>query len=850
MIVHQALYGPRGEAHSLLGTSFSDPDPAEELTNRTDRPGAAQPSMRWLPFMSGFPVSEHYVLMRTAADTTATRGGMVRTHALFLPLSGIGEVERLELVISHLDPLVELEATGGPLRLPDAVTSPADRSTIPEYGRIAALARALAQRAPDDGPVVWIGEDGFEAAVSAIWANLWPGARSALRFRLSFDPSDTQGHGLAIVSTPRGLRDRWDPECSVGPEAKEEAAEDPATAMLIGLPSGDGLRSLVRELGKGPPTINAIGRLAEAEAVLRDLSRAALPETMRALRILTVDAPGPKQAAAPKRRVVEHLAELLPAADRTAALALRNLPATALGEALNDLERAIAKWAEATARGGRAKAEAHTVISEALGGKGEVWWRAAVVRGLTAVLRNLDHGIARTLWSWWESDPDLVGPLFERLAADETTETLILVTAPRRIDTRLGAAFRTQATKRGWRRLHAAVITAILQPAEAIRAHLEFDAGGADDAIIVLAERIPPLELARGAAQTSDLRLVRIAGERLAADPKLAGGVVALGGDWISVLAAASEAGWEPWSGITEPETVLWAILDHAIDAPSAGVLSLLGRAGRGSPTDLWRYSRRGEVWTALPRAIAEPFLHATAEGWIRRYWDGASANSVPEAALERAIVATPTLLDGRFTSGQPPVRVLALFERFPAIAESAFEHWIATSVQRAQHWSEAEARQAGRLIRKRGWRSGARRIYQESANQSDLQPALDECASLLGALDQFRLLLLGPRKPRENKRALHGAWAEAFIEVAVDNFPDGPDQDYVWRRAGGDPSRLYGRSGRERWLCALDLIERGSAGKDIDARRLLDVMRRERPNNPQLTEIESAYFHLTDRQR
>lgn len=88
----------------------------------------------------------------------------------------------------------------------------------------------------------------------------------------------------------------------------------------------------------------------------------------------------------------------------------------------------------------------------------------------------------------------------------------------------------------------------------------------------------------------------------------------------------------------------------------------------------------------------------------------------------------------------------------------------------------------------------------------------------------------------------LSDAWWGELLETCASLFPDGPVEDDLWKRAGGDRSRLRIRgSGRSAWRAALEDLRLGGGGTGITPAALLGEMRSERPRNPDLARLEAA---------
>ena len=76
------------------------------------------------------------------------------------------------------------------------------------------------------------------------------------------------------------------------------------------------------------------------------------------------------------------------------------------------------------------------------------------------------------------------------------------------------------------------------------------------------------------------------------------------------------------------------------------------------------------------------------------------------------------------------------------------------------------------------------------------------------------------------------------FVSVARQLYPGGPEQDALWERAGGDPSRLNREgAGATRWWHAIQLLENGGGG-NITFDTLLTQMRFDYANNDDLNRL------------
>lgn len=72
--------------------------------------------------------------------------------------------------------------------------------------------------------------------------------------------------------------------------------------------------------------------------------------------------------------------------------------------------------------------------------------------------------------------------------------------------------------------------------------------------------------------------------------------------------------------------------------------------------------------------------------------------------------------------------------------------------------------------------------------------------------------------------------------DILADLYPEGPKDQEIWLRAGGDTSRLkFNGSGRSQWYSALRTLKQGGGGASIDLNSLLVEVSEDFPNHSQI---------------
>ena len=193
----EIMVGERGRAHGVLASSLSD-DIARSLAHHLDLPGQLPPGFELVSYVSGFPHGDRYVVARTSLDASAARQGMVFSHALVADLEAIGELIDIDAVFERLK--------GARPEAPCASKTTVKVSESKIRARPSpALCDMLATSS--DCPVV-IGDPlALEGVISALWPRLLPGLRREMRFRLSFEPEESDIAKVHIVSRSTGHRD-------------------------------------------------------------------------------------------------------------------------------------------------------------------------------------------------------------------------------------------------------------------------------------------------------------------------------------------------------------------------------------------------------------------------------------------------------------------------------------------------------------------------------------------------------------------------------------------------------------------------------------------------------------------
>lgn len=805
MRVEQAVYGEiEGRGHGLRGSSF-DSSVAASIAAQLDLPDGVPPGVyAWSPFVRGFRCDDYYVVARTFLDVGSSRGGMVLTHALIVKLDDICHAENLAMLFRRL-----AASTGAIPSQISAFEIEMSPGTADFPVELVGAANALAEQ---QGPVIRLGVAGFETLVIALWRNLWPTMRRAFAFRLSFGPKDLEAQpGPTIVCTPEELLARWTKHRIVNPE--DPTPQSPSAAVLCGQRVARPFLELAGELGLEAVDIRDLQKLERLHGLVSGAD--GLDDLLKAVRLVDGMSNRPELGTELKSKLILRVAAQVPLASCKQLMLMRNLDLSSFTSATplwSAVEVLVSKFDFAQAE----EADLIALVeASADSDLARPAWRAAVTGGLSAAGLQRESGLWKAIWRWSELSRTAFSIAVAALLPDEAVERLLVQAAPRRLDAVKAAAAPSVFLKKGWLTAHGAALAALMSPRDAAEQQLKVSRQLGHTAGLRSALRFAtPDEILAATLDLKDQRLVEICGDLAVSHPKMLSGIRCSDITEQKVWACAIGKGNELWSAPCNPVGVrdnVLALLEKATTV-FAGLVEALARTPLA---DLTATPNRAQLWPLLPVSHRDLYLQATASGWLNFAVDH-NAMSELEPELEH-IVLTSSGLQLVLQDASTPLKArLAIVGALPSFREDAFVGLLTHVLRSSRLLSHADAVQLGKLVASRRWDRAVQYLCHRLADhRHDLMPALQQCTSLLGFYQQWKLSI--------SKPSIEDKW-RAFEEAACELYPTGPDHDQLWSRAGGKNSELPGalQNGTTRWHSTLRSLRYG--GKP-HVRDLLRVM-------------------------
>lgn len=817
MRVEQAIYGELFSRGHGLRTSSTNAPIAAAIASKLDLPDAVPHDVHaWSPFVRGFPIDDHYVLACTFLDSSASRGGMVLSHALIVSLDDMCEVGSLNPLFGRLPQ--SITAFPGSVATLEVDTTSNIRTTATDL-----IGTANALTSQGLAPVVRLGVEGFEHLVDSLWRNLWPAVRRTFAFRLSFGPKDVVEQPTpALVCTPEQLQSRWIKHRIVKPD--DQTPDSESAEVLCGQRDLQPILALAEELGLEIHTLKVLGRLERLNMLLSCSEN--FEDLLAALRLADSLSGQPTLGISIKDKLIGRFTALIPDASCKQLLRMRNLALSGFASTSSlwvAVERLVSTLGFEPEYDSDLMELATASVYEELALPP---WRKAVTAGLSTAARRGKPDIFQAIWRWAEHSQAAFNAAIGILPADAAVEQQLAGEVPRGLQVASSATILSPLLQKGWLTVYGAVLASTLPPLDATGQQLIVDKDLNRNAGLRASLRYAsPLQTLECAIQYKDSRLVGFCADAAVAHPQILSGI--RGGDITEqqVWGAAIRKNYSLWSA---PSNAI-GVRDSVIDQLTKGLpvdTSLLEVLAETPLADLSAAPERARLWSLMPASQRDRYLTATATGWLEIVAKGGEVAS-PEAPLEQAIIASSSLRSMLERSSVTVDARLTIVSALPSFPEDVFITWLNSLLSSVRSLSHAESERLGTLVASRCWERAAKHLTDRfTAYRPDLMPGLRLCADLLSFYTRWKLDI--------SKPSVDEKW-QAFEKEAIELYPSGPDYDELWSRAGGRNSDLSGQSknGFTRWHTALKSIRYGSRPT---ARQLLVVMCRDFPLNEKLS--------------
>lgn len=817
MRIEQAIYGEvSGRGHGLRTSSMKNSQVAKALASRLDLPDSIPPGIsNWSPFVRGFPIGDQYVIARTFLDSSASRSGMVLTHALIIRIEDMVQFEDLSVLFENMfSSAAECPESVSAFEL---VPHPCGSSSATDL-----IATANALLDSKGRTAIWLGVTGFEELVGSLWKQIWPDLRRTFSFRLSFSPKDIiDDPKPTIVCSPEQQTPLWVNQNVIDQSLVAPVSE--SARILCGNADVTPVLELANSLEIELDSLTIFTKLERLNALTSDDKD--VDRLVGALRLIDGLSKNPELGKELKTSLISKFGALIPKVTLKQLLVMRNL--TLAG--FNNTEKL---WGAVESRvcsldfgevndDDLSKLFLYSVNPDLAIPD----WRESVQAALKTAVDKKPSALFKGLWRCVPLANDAFSAAISSMPNADGIEPQLVSEIPRKLSNSLLPDLLAPLLEKQWLVAHGAVLASALSPMEAVGQQLQVDTDSLKDSGVRAALKFAtPALVLECALKYKDLRLVELASELAVNHPEI-----------LLDIQCKDITEQQVWRLSIERKSTLWSSPSDPINARNT-LLSSLANGGyvdnrllevlANTPlANLYEVPERESLWKLLPARACDHYLQATALGWVENAEQSAIGDRL-DAELEQAIVRSTALAQSLVKATVSIATRLSMISSLPSFTEESFISWAGDLLNTVRPIQYSEAVQLGRLMFSRRWKAAVRHLADRHAPyRPDLKPCLTICSEFL---DWYTTWKLGISKPSASDK-----W-NAFERLVCDLYPNGPDTDELWSRAGGRKSDLsnQNQSGSTRWHSALNKVRYGGS---LKPKKLMDTMLDDFPDNEEL---------------
>lgn len=839
IVVHQAFYGENNRAHSCLQSTIPDSHIRSFLTAFTDRPSALTAGVELSPYYSGTGYKDYYIITRTMSDTEASRGGMVFTHALIISQRDLAKLNDLNLIFGLLlDHKPDTSIVLQPINVAsENVFNKPLQEVLPQY-----IQKAVKYLINTAEPVIFSGDlQSFAETIRRIWAGLPISLRSAFSFTAGFNPTTMDKTKRMIYVQPDMVRSFSSFSVVDGNEKVAASELSDVERFILNTGNQNNFEAFVNELGIVITNWSDLATIVKAFNLYAKRPASLSADECRLLiRLLGKIAPIPLQGVQIKHQVIHRAMVLLESGEDSNFRAMKNLDLNAFdGAAVN--VAAIFNQKLIAFFSGKASVPDDVVkeLFVSLNARSaEEWWLNGVDKALQACGSLKNQKAAATFWRLLILSESPVVAICNKIPAGLDTEDLLLSEIPANMNAENALSIIQAIYARKWYRLSANLRSMVKDAKSAVTEQLLYEEkmGSVDfPGTALLSSKLTDADLLAIALKSNNKIVIKEYAVRTVPNSQLLKPIKINQPAWLEIWSQSLTITRSFAYGLDQPKDRALEMLDALVDGIRipANIITLWADSAYN---DIGEYSNRAMVWPLLPDSQRQKVLASTVKGYVASIVEGKTPPVQPEQEIA-AYVSLPSFLSTFFYEQRSRISsVLSLYNHVADLPDRYLADYIRNYSAKI---TDTEATGLGRLIVAQHLSLSARQVFEKSKQIYGFRTALAQCSQLVTLSFWERMFnghLIGEPVTEQNVY-------QEFGKLANRLYDKGPEDRDLWKRSGGDNSKLPSSGSRaESWQHAIHLLEKGSGGKDLTVKKLVKEMLEDFPNHSELKEFKN-YF-------
>lgn len=753
--IHQAFYGEANRAHSCIKQTITDPDLTSFLIAFTDRPAALPPGVNLLPYLSGSAFAKYYILTKTFPDSTATRAGMVFTHALILKQAEIISINNLQNVLSLFvestdnkkDELKEFQ-----LELSDTNFKSISKHQ-PKY-----IQEVISAFITGITPIFFSGDiSSFSHALQQIWNSPNISSRKKLKFRTSFTLADIESvNDLTIVSIQKDFLSKWQGQKIIqGGNQETIEITSHSEALFLGYKEKNPFHDFLVELNVNLAEVQSYGQYEKIFINYVSIDKVDDANIIRQdVRVLSKISPSPTDGKRIKDKFIDRLSTLLETKKDINLKALRNLDWSAFDDGERKGKQIVSLFITSEIENLNQKQFQHLaeLVDLSVAEEEKNWWHNSIGETVEATFKKQDGTSLKNIWQLIDSSEKTLKNLLSIISSVKDCEIVLRNFLPDKIRVETCKILAPIAQKKNWFLLHADILLKQHTIENSLEKQLEVEENlSLADSVGVkyLVEKLTPEKLLEVTLKTGHKKLKEFCVAAIINNVSLLKDIDLAVSYWLDIWTSFVLKTRKIFSGLTGKEqAVVFSVLDLIVDGKTVNDI-LVGLIADTAFADISEYKNRSKVWGEVNHLQKEKFLAPTIQSVLKNLLSGRIDTKSIEPEISDRITSDIFMTKFLSENRNDIEPVITLYTSFQNLKDNFLADYI--SYYRGAI-TEAQAKALGELVSTSKFSKSARSIYDKAKYNIAFNPAYEKCKELVSLNWWESLLGLGNLSKKTSK--------------------------------------------------------------------------------------------------
>lgn len=817
--IHQSFWGEVNHGHGLITTSLNDDVLNQELSSFSDRPGSTY-GQNIQPYFSGKKIGNYFVFTKSYPDDTSSRPGMVFTHALIFNIGDISQIENIDFIFSlFADRMPKKPALNENIKPIQKEAFHSDsKISHPQYLQTVVRLLTIGKL-----PIIFTGKiSNFIFLITQIWKGFLPfsAIRDNFMFQIAFTPNDIQQNkNLSFIFVPDSFIDKWTTYNVV--DDKDDSSvqiENDAERLLLGDLAPNDLYTFIQDLDILPESLKTISICYRAYNLYKKLNTCNVSEALQLVRSLSSLSPK-NNANRIKSESLERLCSLLPDASEEEIKGLRNIDFSSFERGTTKIIKAIEQFLDKRVQNTKRNELSLFILDVFERKENAIWWHHAITQKISQLLKGLS---ATVIWDLINTQNRLLAYFEPNIDSSPEKEIQLSSSSPQGLNSEFVEIVKTFARNRQWFRLFSKMNLQVhtLENAlmEQISLEKNIDLNYQYSGLDTILNGFTDIDFIAFTAKNDIEKLNHIAAEKCVKNPTLLNRLDVQIATWRRIWAYFLEETNNLSLGLSNIQSTIFAIYDLLIQNNSIDDV-IIEKISKSEYANIKYYPDRQELWNKIPLKYKSEFISKTTDAVMDSILLGNDEDIEP-------IIADEILSDSYMskTCNQNTLKyILLIYDKFADLNEKYLLSGIKKHIGILE---KSDSKKLGMLVGQKSWATSAEAIIDKAKSNSSFFFALNQCSYLISKWKRFCYSHLFNETFSEND------YYYLLCQLAIELYERGPEENNIWKRAGGDVSILTNTANRrEQWYAAIQNLRKGGGGKKISAYSLLEEIKKDKPN-------------------